>query len=540
MAGERLTVIGAGVIFSCAALAQPVSAPPRFDVVEIHRSASVTNPQTYRSGGFLRGGRYDLRKATMMDLIRLAYGFEPDAVFGGPDWLEFDRFDIAAKAPASTSPQETRLMLQSLLADRFNLAFHKDVKPMPVYSLKTGKAPKMIQARGSDDAECRYQGQPDASPYTVYSCRNMTMAGFAQQLRAMAGDYLADPVVDATGLTGAWDFDLKWNSRFRILTAGAERTTIFSAIDQQLGLRLTAEKAPASVIVIDSVNEKPTDNAPNIGELLPPRELQFEVASVRPSRPDVHDGFSGVTPGGGFEARAETMRNLFATAWDIHWDHVDEMIPGMPKWMDSARYEILAKPSSVTKEPPPPRSSFVDDDLRLMLRALLTDRFKIRTHYENRPVNAWTLLVAKPVAAKPRLKKADPANRANCKEAHTVENDPRDLNPRLSRLLACRNVTLAQFAEQLLPLSPNDFAYAVVDATGISGRWDFMLSYTPTGDPRNPAGSLLFDGTSASDPSGGMSIFEAVKKQLGLGLEVHKRILPVLVIDHIEEKPTEN
>ena len=226
------------------------------------------------------------------------------------------------------------------------------------------------------------------------------MAGFAQQLRAMAGDYLTDPVIDSTGLSGEWDFDLKWNSRSQVLPAGAERITIFSATDQ-LGLRLAAEKVPSPVIVIDHVNKQRTEN---ITGLLPARALQFEVASVKPSRPDVHDGFSGATSGGGFEAHAETMRNLFATAWDIHWDHVDEMILGMPKWMDSARYDILAKPSSLTSGPPLPRSSFVDDDLRVMLRALLTDRFKIRTHYENRPVNAYTL-----VATKPRLKKADSA-----------------------------------------------------------------------------------------------------------------------------------
>ena len=244
----------------------------------------------------------------------------------------------------------------------------------------------------------------------------------------------------------------------------------------------------------------------------------------------MHDGYSGATPGGGFEARGETMRNLFATAWDVHWDHVDEMIAGMPKWMDSARYDITAKPSSASTGPPPPRASFLDDDLRLMLRALLTERFRIKTHYENRPVNAYTL-----VAEKPRLKKADPANRADCEEAHTVENDPRDLNPQLSRLLACQNITTAQFAEQLMPVSPNDFAYAVEDATGISGRWDFLLSYAPTGDRRIPIGA-----GDPGDPSGAISIFDAVKKQLGLRLEMRKRMLPVLVIDHIEEKPAEN
>jgi len=468
-----------------------------------------------------------------MDLIKLAYGFEPHTVLGGPDWLEFDRFDVAAKAPPATSPREVSIMLQSLLADRFKLKFHKDVRPMPVFALKVGaltvgKGPKMNKADGSGDPECTYQRQPATSPYTVYSCRNLTMARFAQQLSSMAGDYLTDPVIDSTGLTGAWDFDLKWISRSRVLPAGVERTTIFSAVDGQLGLRLSADKSPAPVIVVDQVNEKPTGNAPNIAELLPPRELQFEVASVRQSGPDVHDGFSGVTPGGGFEARAETMRNLFATAWDVHWDHVDEMIVGAPKWMDTARFDILAKPSSAATGSPPPRTSFVDDDLRLMLRALLTDRFKIKTHYEDRPVNAYTL-----VAAKPRMKKADPSNRPNCKEARTIENDPRDHNPRLSRLLACQNVSMAQFADQLLALSPNDFAYSVVDATGIAGRWDFMLNYSPTGDRRSPAGT-------EAEPSGAMSIFEAINKQLGLKLEMRKRILPVLVIDHMEEKPTNN
>ena len=99
-----------------------------------------------------------------------------------------------------------------------------------------------------------------------------------------------------------------------------------------------------------------------------------------------------------------------------------------------------------------------------MLRALLTDRFKIKTHYEDRPVSAYTL-----VAAKPRMK-AGPSNRPSTKEARAIENDPRDRNPRLSRLLACQNVTMAQFADQLLALSPNDFAYSVEDATGIAGK----------------------------------------------------------------------
>jgi uncharacterized protein (TIGR03435 family) len=310
--------------------------------------------------------------------------------------------------------------------------------------------------------------------------------------------------------------------------------TIFTAVSAQLGLRLKPDKIPAPVIVIDSVSEQPTPDLPNAAALLPAREFQFEIASVRRSRPEAPGGGLRVTPGGGFEA-GETMRNLFATAWDIHWDHVDELIVGMPKWMDSARYDILAKPAAVANGSAPPRASFIDDDLRLMLRALLIDRLKIKTHYENRPVSGYTL-----VASKPRLTKAALGNRANCVEAHTVENDPRDRNPRLSRLLQCQNVTMAQFAEQLLPLSANDFAYPVVDATGLSGRWDFTLNFTPTGDRRNPAETLFAQGSNPSDPNGAISIFEAVSRQLGLKLEARKRILPVLVIDHIEPNPAAN
>jgi Protein of unknown function (DUF3738) len=74
----------------------------------------------------LRGARYDLRKATMIDLIRAAYGVEPDLIVGGPGWLGFDRFDIAAKADPATPAATIRLMLQNLLAERFGLVLHKD------------------------------------------------------------------------------------------------------------------------------------------------------------------------------------------------------------------------------------------------------------------------------------------------------------------------------------------------------------------------------------------------------------------------------
>src|SRR5262249_17377531 len=97
---------------------------PRFEAADVHLSPPARNPYNYASGGVLRGERYELRKATMLDLIKTAWNVDPDTVFGGPNWLELDRFDIYAKAPLDTLPETVRLMLQALLRERFGLVIH--------------------------------------------------------------------------------------------------------------------------------------------------------------------------------------------------------------------------------------------------------------------------------------------------------------------------------------------------------------------------------------------------------------------------------
>ena len=497
------------------------------------------NPYTFISGGVLRGERYDLRKATVIDLIGIAYAAPPETILGGPNWLEFDRFDVAAKAPAGSTPEDIRLMLQSMLADRFRLALHKDMRPMPAYALTQGKVkPKLEQATGDGMPECKYQPQPQGSAYGAgWACRNITMSAFAERLRAIAGDYLTDPVVDATGLDGAWDFDLKWNNRSQVLAGGAERTTIFAAVEKQLGLELTLRNAPTPVLVIDRVNEKPTANALDVAQKLPPRELQFEVADLKPSRPEAKPVGLQVTPGGGLIAEAMDMRVLLAAAWDIDWDHL-ERFAGLPKWVDGAKFDIHAKASTNTTGPPILGTGYLDDDVRLMLRALLMERFKMQVHYEDRLVNAYALVTGKPGANKVKMKRAQGADRASCREAHSVENDPRDRDPKLAELIMCRNASMAQFASQLQPLAPDYFAYPVEDATGLTGSWDFSLSFSPSWMVRDPG--LEAPAGVAGEPTGALSVADAIRKQLGLRLEMRKRKLPVVVIDHMEEKPTEN
>jgi uncharacterized protein (TIGR03435 family) len=168
-----------------------------------------------------------------------------------------------------------------------------------------------------------------------------------------------------------------------------------------------------------------------------------------------------------------------------------------------------------------------------MLRTLLTERFGIESHYEDRPVQGHVL-----TAAKPRLRKADPANRANCKQGGFATDDPRDRNPALSRLIQCQNVTMAQFAEQLQRLDPGQFATnGVSDETRLKGAWDFQVSYSARALLQGTSASG--DG-SASEPNGAISLVEALRQQLGLRLETRKRPMPVLVIEHMADTPAEN
>jgi uncharacterized protein (TIGR03435 family) len=228
----------------------------------------------------------------MLDLISSAYGFETDRIAGGPSWLNTDRFDIVAGAPAATSQDTANLMLQSLLVERFKLAVHKDTKPLPVFVLSVGKGkPKMKESDGRAPSGCQDQPQPNAqagtSTYTAVFCRNMTMAAFTEALRRMANTYLPNAVIDSTGVEGVWDFDIKWNQRNQLAAAGSDAITIFDAVDKQLGLRLEPQTRPLPVIVIDSVNRNPTENSSDVTDRLPPPPpAAFEVATIKPSPPD--------------------------------------------------------------------------------------------------------------------------------------------------------------------------------------------------------------------------------------------------------------
>ncbi len=526
-------------LLSVGSFAQTPAPQVTFDVADVHVRPHSSNPNPQMTGGVLRSGRYDVRDATMLDLITLAYAVDGQTVLGGPNWLDRNRFDVIAKAPDGTPRERIQEMLQSLLAERFKLVLHTETKPIPSFVLAVSGTPKLKAGSAPADPKTPPCAPPQVTqqtstsvPFSALSCHGVTMEAFADVLRNWGSGYITTRVVDQTGLKGTWDFDLKWTPRNMLSRGGSEAIALPAALEQ-LGLKVTLDKVPAAVLVVDSVNDKPADNPSGTAQSLPaPPPGEFDVADIKIAAPDTPT-VGRLQPNGRLDFQGGTMKTFFDLAWDIS---DDDLLVGAPKWFDTTKYTLVAKVATSGSDAN--GVQFDLDDLRNMLRSLLVDRFKITTHVEDRPIDTYALVVSD----KPKLQPADPSNRTNYFNGPAPgAKDPRDANPALNRLVTIQNMTMAQFAEDLSAMASGYLKEPVVDATGLAGAWDFTLNFSGIGIFNAGRGSDAGAGPlGASAPSGALSLFDAIQKQLGLKLEQRKRPMPVLVIDHIEENPTDN
>src|SRR5277367_101592 len=155
----------------------PAFAQQKFDVADVHVSMTArTFAQNF--GGVLRDGKYVNRDATMLNLIEAAYSATEDTIAGGPGWVNSDLFDVIAKVPDGTTPAAANLMLQALLAERFNLVLRKGTSPVPRYVLSVGKGgSKLKRSSGSGSQGCQQQpgargapGDPASQPNIKVVC----------------------------------------------------------------------------------------------------------------------------------------------------------------------------------------------------------------------------------------------------------------------------------------------------------------------------------------------------------------------------------
>lgn len=534
-------LLGALLLCSTATWAQQATATakPAFTLADIHDSPRVMLPFSF--GGHLSGDRYSLRQSSIVDMVALAYGVKPEMVLGGPSWLEMKHYDIVAKADPKTTDADLKLMLQSLLADRFKLTLHKGEAPMPAFLLiAPGGKTKMKQSEEGEEKTCKPAPPETAggAPLIVVSCTGMTVDEIAMLMQQAASSYLTEPVLNQTGLEGKWDFTLKWTDIRQRAKAGAEAVSIFDAAEKNLGLKLELKTAPRSVWIVDSVNEKPTPNLPAVARELPPlAPPQFEVATIKLSPPDARP--MGRIANGQVSVSGMTLKFLINFAWDLN-PNDPQMIVNAPKWLDETKFDILAKTAMPEPIPGRPPAQIEPDDFRQMLRNLLIERFQMKVRMEDRSIDAYKM-----VADHPKLKPADPKSRTHCKEGPGPDGkDPRQANPILTALWTCQNVTMQQLGEELAHYATGYVYTPALDATGLKGGYDLTLSWSSASltilKPPPPPGEQQNAVQGASDPNGALTLYDAMDKQIGIKMVKEKRPVPVLVIDHIDETPTAN
>jgi uncharacterized protein (TIGR03435 family) len=498
--------------------------PRAFELADVHPSepntawavSGMRDPALEARHGELRGGRYEIHSATLVDLISAAFAIDPAKLIGGPSWLDNARFDVIAKVPEGTTTAAIPGMLQALLAERFHLATHRDMSPFPEFVLTAGPRPLLKANEGGGEPGCK---RVSDSGDPAITCSNVSMTEFAQSLPRLAGDYLWDnSLIDRTQIGGSFDFALRWTPRRNFYPSGSGGVPLADAIEKQLGLNLALHDVPEPVLVVDHADQVPTPNSPAVGKELPAVPLAFDVAIIKPTLPQVTERNFRREPGGRVSIEGLTLKSLIKFAWDYQDLEVidnDDLLSGAPKFSESVRYDVVARA---------PATGPTDQEaMQLMLRALLADRFGLKTHVETRSITVFAL-----VAAKPHLRRADPRNRTGCRNI-PVPPSGTGFVPVFT--IRCQNTTMAQFAKKLQALAGKYITHPPIDATGLTGAWDFTLNWSPP---------HLVDSTMPADPNGSISLPEALEKQLGLKLKSVKHVMPVTVIDRLNPTPTAN
>jgi uncharacterized protein (TIGR03435 family) len=242
----------AALLLSLTVIAGAQNPSLKFDVASIKPAASGRPGMSIQT----EPGRFKAINATVSFLIQYAYNIRDFQLSGGPGWMGSDTFDIDATGE-NADYRQFPLMMGSLLADRFQLKFHRETRTLPVYDLVVAKdGPKLKSASATATGGTRNSsGQITISKGTV--------AGLASLL----SNILGRKVLDKTGLTGDYDMALKWTPddyqppplRPNAPPPDPNSPSIFTALQEQLGLKLESSKGPVEVIVVDSV-QKPSEN----------------------------------------------------------------------------------------------------------------------------------------------------------------------------------------------------------------------------------------------------------------------------------------
>ena len=236
---------------------------PRFEVASVKLHTADDQPEMMVAQP---GGRFVAVNVPLRHVIRTAFQLQNDQIVGGPDWLATDRFDIEARAAGMPGAPSVELlaMLQSLLTDRFKLTTHREMRELPVFALErvrrdralgAGLRPTICPELAIDLKRPKPCANMSTGPGSL-TARNMPFS----QLMVFLSPYLNRVLVDRTGLDGRYDVDLKWLPQQADTAVappsppgGEDRASLFTAVQEQLGLKLESTMGTVEVLVIDSV-----------------------------------------------------------------------------------------------------------------------------------------------------------------------------------------------------------------------------------------------------------------------------------------------
>ena len=225
---------------------------PAFDVASVKVSPPSKTDLININLGNIQHGTLSLTNASLADCLRFAYSLSSNSQLAGPDWITSKavRFDIVAKAAPETPREDELRMLQALLNERFKLVFHREPKEMSYYALVVGRNGPKLQPESED-----------APPFDAHGLRYIAQPHLSMMMLGtlISRFELQAPVIDMTGIPGRYQVKLEWSPANASPDAPAG-PSIFTAVQEQLGLKLEARKGPVEILVIDHAEKIPTEN----------------------------------------------------------------------------------------------------------------------------------------------------------------------------------------------------------------------------------------------------------------------------------------
>jgi len=238
-------------------LASVALAQPAFDVASVKQGGPVRPDGLLNIDlGHANNGVVTLTNTTLSEMVRYAYGLTNEDQIAGPGWIKDRqyRYELVGKAAPDTKVETLRLMLQTLLKERFRLELHQEPRKITHLILERGKAEPKVTPSSPDEASSRVISMPGHLQY-----RRIAMNTFV----ALISRFLKQPVLDRTGLTGVYDLKLEWTPDDAVAptdSAPTPKPDIFTAVQQQLGLKLEVSKEPLEVLVVDKAEKVPLEN----------------------------------------------------------------------------------------------------------------------------------------------------------------------------------------------------------------------------------------------------------------------------------------